>query len=265
MARGYFVCAHHSPPGALHPPLSSVFPTGSAEPPASPLPTYKELSTNQAFHFLHTKSFPPVFTFCLRQSSLPRPPLLHMTALGLCPKNGLVWPKVSSLATLLVWWLGRGGRGGEAEVRHDKTCLPELPKVSLFCFLVCGTLTRSGRSIWQWVTNSRLPRESAAQPGRAQECWWLGLAVTTRSCFPRGCPSKAPTGEYSAEISPVMRISYCNSWQNWIAADLWGSVPIFSNSSFETPLPPSVLPFASISHFYLMGCFCVCFVSCKFQ
>lgn len=155
------------------------------------------------------------------------------------------------------------GGTGEAEVRHDKTCLPGLPKVSLFCFLVCGTLTRSGRSIWQWVTNSRPPCESAAQPGRAQECWLPGLAVITRSCFPCGCPSKALMGEYSAEISPVMRISHCNSWQSWIAADLWASVQIFSNSSFETPLPPSVLPFASISHFYLMGCFCVCFVSCK--
>lgn len=211
------------------------------------LPTYKELSTS--LHVLFATVEPP-------SSSSPT-----NDSFGALPQK---WPGVAQS-----FFLGHAARlvagGGEAEVWHDKTCLPELPKVSLFCFLVCGTLTRSGRSIWQWVTNSRLPRESAAQPGRAQECWLLGLAVTTRSCFPRGCPSKALTGEYSAEISPVMRISYCNSWQNWIAADLWGSVQIFSNSSFETPLPPSVLPFASISHFYLMGCFCVCFVSCKFQ
>lgn len=115
------------------------------------------------------------------------------------------------------------------------------------------------------MTNSRPPRESAAQPGRAQECWSPGLAVTTASCFPRGCPSKVLVGDYSAEISPVMRISHWSSWQSWIAPDLWCSVKIFSNSSFETPLPPSVLPFESISHFYLMGCFCVCFVSCKFH
>lgn len=167
---------------------------------------------------------------------------------------------------LLPWPRCSSGGTGEAEVRHDKTCLPELLKVSLFCFLVCGTLTRSGRSIWQWVTNSRPPpRESAAQAGRAQECWLPGLAVTTGSCFPRGCPSKALTGEYSAEISPVMRISRCSSWQSWTAADSWASFQIFSNSSFETPLPPSVLPFASISRFYLMGRFCVCFVSCKLQ
>lgn len=115
------------------------------------------------------------------------------------------------------------------------------------------------------MTNSRPPRESAAQPGRAEECWSPGLAVTAASRFPRGCPSKALAGDYSAEISPVTRISRCSSRQSWIAPDLWGSVQTFSNSSFETPLPPSVLPFASISRFYLMGCFSVCFFSCKFH
>lgn len=138
------------------------------------------------------------------------------------------------------------------KLKHDKTCLPELPKLSLFSFLVCSTLTRSGQSTWQWVTNSRLLHESAAQPGRAQECWLLGLAVTTRSCFPCGCPSKAPMGDYSIEVS---------LWWGFPTAVLGKAelLYIFSNSSFETPLPPSVLPFASISHFYLMGWFsCLC-------
>lgn len=70
-------------------------------------------------------------------------------------------------------------------------------------------------------------------------------------------------GAHGVEIPPVMRISHCSSWQSWIAADLWASVQIFSNSSFETPLPPSVLPFASIKPFLLDGLvFCCCCLFC---
>lgn len=148
MVGGYFRCLCGSLPGTLHPPCSLIFPRGSAEPLASLQPMYKELSTDQVLHFLCRKNILPVVMFPLQQSS---PPLLQTTPLCIChtrqmapsPKNGLAWPKASSLATLLT------GDVGEAGIQHDKTCLPELPKVSLFCFLVCSTLTRSGGSIWQ--------------------------------------------------------------------------------------------------------------------
>lgn len=84
MAQGYFICLCCSFPGALHPLLSQVFPTGSADPPASLLPTYKELYTSQVLHFLRTKSFPPVLMLPLRQSSLSCFPQLQTTPLWLC-------------------------------------------------------------------------------------------------------------------------------------------------------------------------------------
>lgn len=147
MVGGYFICLCGSLPGTLHPSCSLSFPSGSAEPLASLLPMYKELSTNQVLHFLCRKNFLAVVMFPLPQSS---PPLLQTTPLCVCharamapsPRNGLSWPKASSLATLLADGVGEAGI-------HDKTCLPELPKVSLFCFLVCSTLTRSGGTIWQ--------------------------------------------------------------------------------------------------------------------
>lgn len=170
MVGGYFRCLCGSLPGTLHLLVHWSFPQDL-------LSHWLLCCLCQVLHSLCRKNILPVVMFPLEQSS---PPLLQTTPLCVCHtremacnlKNGLACPTASSLATLLT------GDVGEAGIQHDKTCLPELPKVSLFCFLVCSTLTRSGGSIWQWVTHPRLPCESAAQAGRAQECWWLGLLLS---------------------------------------------------------------------------------------
>lgn len=169
------------------------------------------------------------------------------------PALEVAWPGLKLLpwphCSLVVW--------GKLEYNVIKlvcwSCQRWVCFASLFAAPWQGQVEASGN---EWLAQGCLVSQQSRLAGLRNADSWV-------SCFPCGCPSKALMGECRMEISPIMRISHCNSWQSWIAADLRASIQIFSNSSFETPLPPFVLPFASISHFYLMGCFCVCFISCK--
>lgn len=154
-------------------PCSLIFPTGSAEPLASLLPMYKELSTNQVLYFLCIKNLLPVVMYPLQQSSLP---LLQTAPLYVCyaremapnPKNGLTWPKASSLATLLT------GDVGEAGIQHDKTCLQSCQRwvcfASLFAAPWQGQVEASGN---EWLTQGCLVSQQCRLAGLRNADGWV--------------------------------------------------------------------------------------------